>query len=62
MNPYETNNQGARDNSAPLFASVWLALFKSLRENYQERHLAATVDTDPTRMTDDSSSTRTYSA
>ena len=52
MNRYETNTNGAQVNTAPLFASVWLALFFTLRENYNERRLAATADTDRTRATD----------
>ena len=46
MNRYETDTNGALVNTAPLFASVWLALFFRLRESYYERRLAATVDTD----------------
>ncbi len=52
MNNYETNTNGAQVNTAPLFASVWLALFCTLRENYYERRLAATADTDRARATD----------
>lgn len=46
MNRYETDTKGALVNTAPLFASVWLALFYTLRQNYYERRLAATEDTD----------------
>ena len=52
MNRYETDTNGALVNTAPLFASVWLALFFRLRENYYERRLAASVDTDRTRAVD----------
>ena len=45
MNLYETDTPGALVNTAPLFASVWLALFCTLRQNYYERRLAATSDT-----------------
>ena len=40
MNSYETDTNGALANPAPLFASVWLALFHVLRKNYNERCLA----------------------
>ena len=52
MNRYETNTDGALVNTTPLFASVWLALFFTLRENYYERRLAAAADTDRTRAED----------
>ena len=52
MNRYETDTNGALVNTAPLFASVWLALFCRLRENYDERRLAATVDTHRAPATD----------
>jgi hypothetical protein len=45
MNRYEIDTPGALVNPAPLFASVWLALFCTLRQNYYERRLAATADT-----------------
>jgi hypothetical protein len=45
MNRYETDTPGVLVNTAPLFASVWLALFCTLRQNYYERRLAATADT-----------------
>ncbi len=44
MNHYETNTNGALVNPAPLFASVWLALFHVLRKNYNERSLAETAN------------------
>jgi len=40
MNHYENNTNGALVNPAPLFASVWVALFQVLRRNYNERCLA----------------------
>ena len=42
MNQYKTNSSGALVNTAPLFASVWMALFYVVRKNYIERRLAAT--------------------
>jgi len=39
MNQYNTDNNGALITSAPLFASVWLALFSKLRKNYSEWRL-----------------------
>lgn len=45
MNHYDTNSEGALVNTAPLFASSWLALFYVLRENLNERReLAKTVE------------------
>jgi len=52
MNHYETDTRGALVNTTPLFASVWLALFYTLRESYYERRLAAAADTDHTPATD----------
>ena len=51
MNRYETDTRGAQVNTTPLFASVWLALFCTLRENYYERRLAADADTNRTPAT-----------
>lgn len=52
MNRYETDTRGAQVNTTPLFASVWLALFCTLRENYLNRHIEAAADTDRTPATD----------
>ena len=52
MNRYEIDTKGVQVNTAPLFASVWLALFCRLRENYYDRRLAANVDTDRAPATD----------
>ena len=41
MNHYETDTNGALINTTPLFASVWLALFYTVRKNINERRLAA---------------------
>ena len=43
MNPYETDTNGTLVDDAPLFASVWLALFYVLRKNFNQRRLAANV-------------------
>ena len=43
MNPHETKTNGALVDAAPLFASVWLALFNELRRNYYERRLMSAV-------------------
>lgn len=40
MNKYNTDSNAALATSAPLFASVWLALFNELRKNYNEWRLA----------------------
>ena len=40
MNKYNTDNNGALVTTAPLFASVWLALFNELRKNYNEWRIA----------------------
>ena len=37
MNQYETKTNGALIVDAPLFASVWLALYNELRKNFFER-------------------------
>ena len=52
MNDYETNTNGALANPAPLFASVWLALFHVLRKNYNERNLAQAANTKPSQTTE----------
>jgi len=52
MNRYETDTNGALVSTAPLFASVWLALFCRLRENYSERRLAASLETDRAKAMD----------
>ena len=39
MNQYETKTNGTLIADAPLFASVWLALFNELRKNFVERRL-----------------------
>ena len=44
MNPYESNTTGTLVNSAPLFASVWLALFYVLKKNFNERRIAVSAD------------------
>lgn len=41
MNRYKTDNNGALVNTAPLFASVWLALFNVLRKSFIEWRMAA---------------------
>ena len=46
MKPQETNTKRARVNTAPLFSSVWLALFNELRQQYIERRLEITTDSD----------------
>ena len=45
MNNFETETNGALVATAPLFASVWLALFHVLRKNYNERCLAEAANT-----------------
>ena len=44
MNPYESNTTGTLANSAPLFASVWLALFYVLKKNFNERRIAVSAE------------------
>ena len=50
MNNYETNSNGALVTPAPLFASVWLALFNVLRKNFNERNLAEAANTKSSRQ------------
>lgn len=45
MNQYNANTNGGLVDTAPLFASVWLALFNELRKNYMERRLQAASNT-----------------
>ena len=45
MNQYEPDTNGTLANPAPLFASVWLALFHVLRRKYNERFLANAANT-----------------
>ena len=52
MNRNESNTNGALVNPTPLFASVWLALSCTLRENNYERRHAASVDASRTQTTD----------
>ncbi len=46
MNHYETDTNGALVNPAPLFASVWIALYNELRKNFIERRLATDANTE----------------
>ena len=48
MNQYETDSNGALVDTAPLFASVWLAFYYALRNNLAERRLAAAANTGKT--------------
>jgi len=45
MNQYNANTNGGLVDTAPLFASVWLALFNELRKNYMERRLESANNT-----------------
>lgn len=45
MNRYKTDTNGALVATTPLFASVWLALFKVLRKIFNERRLSVAVNT-----------------
>jgi len=49
MNPYKTNTTGTLVNSAPLFASVWLALFYVLKKNFNERRVAISAEAENLR-------------
>lgn len=49
MNHYETDTSRPLANPTPLFASVWLALFNTLRKNYNERCLAEAANTKDSR-------------
>jgi hypothetical protein len=53
MNHFETDTNGTLVNTAPLFASVWLALFYVLRRSFNERRLAATTNANPLRQLED---------
>jgi hypothetical protein len=46
MNNHETKSNRPQVDTAPLFASVWLALFNELRKQYIERRLAAAENVD----------------
>ena len=46
MNRYKTDTNVAMVAPAPLFASVWLALFYVLRKNFNERRLAVAANTE----------------
>ena len=46
MNQYKTDPNGNMVATAPLFASVWLALFYVLRKNFYERRMAAAASAD----------------
>lgn len=52
MNHYDTNSDGALVNTAPLFASSWLALFYVLRENLNERRELAKAVKDSSNTKD----------
>ncbi len=45
MSRYKTEPNGTMVATAPLFASVWLALFYVLRKNFNERRMAAAGNT-----------------
>jgi hypothetical protein len=45
MNQYNANTNGDLVNTAPLFASVWLALFNELRKNYLEHRIESAGNT-----------------
>ena len=51
MNHYKTDTQGTLVDSTPLFASVWLALFYALRNNFNERRLANAANTERSQTT-----------
>ena len=53
MNQFETDTNGTLANTAPLFASVWLALFYVLRKSFNARRLAATANANPLRQPED---------
>ncbi len=46
MNPYESSTSDNLVNSAPIFASVWLALFYMIKKSYHERRLAVAEETE----------------
>ncbi len=52
MSHYKTDTHGTLVESAPLFASVWLALFYLLRNNFNERRLANAANTDHSQTTE----------
>lgn len=54
MNRYKSETNEALVDSAPLFASVWLALFNTLRENYAGRQFTSTGKTENTGTTNKS--------
>jgi len=44
MSHYKTDTNGTMITTAPLFASVWLALFNVLRKNFNQRRLEAATN------------------
>ena len=53
MNNYQTDNNATLANTAPLFASVWMALFYVIRRNLNERRLAAANSADALQKMED---------
>jgi hypothetical protein len=45
MNHYNANTKGGLVDTAPLFASVWLALFNELHKSYMEYRLESAGNT-----------------
>jgi hypothetical protein len=44
MDNYKHETDGAMVTTEPLFASVWLALYYSLRQNYDQRRSVKSVN------------------
>jgi len=44
MSHYKTDTNGTMITTAPLFSSVWLALFHVLRKNFNQRRLEAAAN------------------
>ena len=46
MNHYKTETTVPLVDTAPLFASIWLALFNELRKNFEERRQTSDTETE----------------
>jgi hypothetical protein len=51
MTYLETGENETRVEEKPLFASIWMALFKVLRKNYDDRHFVKPSNTSSLKST-----------
>ena len=52
MSHHKADHNGTMFDDAPLFASVWLALFNELRKNYVNRRFVAPFNADGKKTTE----------